>query len=190
MKRMETREYILVTYWNWMRWAGVSTYQGYNQSWLQAQESRHRRPQSLSILLSHTTHGIRPPDPYGYWYCHWWQVRWRSIFQMPRQHCQLSHCKWSHRLLCIWNAALGGKSEIGPPRFESMVKAVGWILWVYELLISCYMTRLARVQVQYSAFVITLVERKHGAQWHRLWFSTYCPGYVGSSQFLPENSRL
>jgi len=29
---MEPREYILVTYWNWIRWAGVSTYQGYNQS--------------------------------------------------------------------------------------------------------------------------------------------------------------
>ena len=25
MKIMELREYILVTYWNWIRWAGVST---------------------------------------------------------------------------------------------------------------------------------------------------------------------
>ena len=32
MKIMEPREYVLVTYWNWIRWARVSTYQGYNQS--------------------------------------------------------------------------------------------------------------------------------------------------------------
>jgi len=82
---------------------------------------------------------------------------------MPRQHCQLSHRKWSHRLLCIWNAPPGGKSEIAPQRFESMVKAVGRILLVRELLISCYMTGLARVQVQYSAFMIPFVERRHGA---------------------------
>ena len=44
---------------------------------------------------------------------------------MAWQHCQLSHCKWSHRLLCIWNAPTGGKSEIGPQPFESRVKAVG-----------------------------------------------------------------
>jgi len=83
---------------------------------------------------------------------------------MPCQHCQLSHRKWSDRLLRIWNASLGGKSEIAPQRFESMVQAVGRILLVCELLISCYMTRLARVQVQYSAFVIPFVERRHGAQ--------------------------
>ena len=80
------------------------------------------------------------------------------------QHCQLSHGKWSHRLLCIWNAPLEGKSEIAPQRFESIVKAVGRILLVRELLISCYMTGLAWVQVQYSAFVIPFVERRHGAQ--------------------------
>jgi len=188
---MEPREYILVTYWNWIRWAGVSTYQGYNQSWLQAQESRHRRPQSLRILVWHTTHGIRPPDPYGYWYSHWWQVSGRSIFQMPRQHCQLSHRKWSHWLLCIWNAPPGGKSEIAPQRFESMGKAVGRIRLVRELLISCYMSGLARVQVQYSAFVIIrFVERRHGAQWHSLFFSKYRPGYVRCSRFLQENSGL
>ena len=66
---------------------------------------------------------------------------------MPRPHCQLSHRKWSHRLLFIWNARRGGKSEIAPQQFESMVKAVGRILLVCELLISCYMTGLARVQV-------------------------------------------
>jgi len=77
---------------------------------------------------------------------------------MPRQHCQLSHCKWSHRLLCIWNDPPGGKSEIGPQRFESMVKAVGRILLLRELLILCYMTRLARFQVQKSEFVIPFVE--------------------------------
>jgi len=132
---MEPREYILVTYWNWIRCAGVSTHQGYNQSWLQAQDIRHHRPQSLRIGLSHTTHGIRPPDPYGYWYSRWWQVSGRSIFQMPCQHCQLSHRKWSHRLLCIWNAPPRGKSEIAPQRFETMVKAVGRIRLVRELLI-------------------------------------------------------
>jgi len=68
MKIMERREYILVNHWNWIRWAGVSTYQGYNQSSLQAQESRLRHPQSRSILPSHSTHGIRAPDPYGYQY--------------------------------------------------------------------------------------------------------------------------
>ena len=83
---------------------------------------------------------------------------------MPRQHCQLSDRQWSPRLLCIWNAPLGGKTEIAPQRFESMVKAVGRILLVHELLISCYMTGLARVQVQYSAFVIPVVQRRHGAQ--------------------------
>ena len=83
---------------------------------------------------------------------------------MPRQHCQLSHRKWSHRLLCIWNASPGGKSEIGPQRFESMVNAIGRILLVHELPISCYMTELAWVQVQYSAFRIPFVERRHSAQ--------------------------
>jgi len=62
---------------------------------------------------------------------------------MPRQHCQLSHRKWSHRLVCMWNASLGGKCEIGGQPFESRVKAVGQILVVPELLISCYMTGLA-----------------------------------------------
>jgi len=56
---------------------------------------------------------------------------------MPRQYCQLSHCKWSHRLLSMWNAPVGGKSEIGPQWFESIVKAVGRILLVRELLIFC-----------------------------------------------------
>jgi len=83
---------------------------------------------------------------------------------MPRQHGQLSHYKWSHRLLGIWNGPPGGKSEIAPQRFELMVKAVGRILLVRELLISCYITGLARVQVQYSAFVIKFVERMHRAQ--------------------------
>jgi len=83
---------------------------------------------------------------------------------MPRQHCQLSHRKWSHRLLSIWNPPLGGMSKIAPQRFESIVKAVGRILLVRELLISCYMTGLTRVQVPYSAFVIPFVERRHGAQ--------------------------
>ena len=187
---MEPREYIQVTYWNWISWVGVSTYQGYNESWLQAQESRHCCPQSLPILLSHTTHGIRPPDSYGYWYSHWWHMSGRSIFQMPHQHCQLSHRKWSHRLLCIWNASSGGKSEIGPQRFESMVKAGGRILLVRELLILCYMTGLARVPVQYSVFVIAFVEWRHGAQWHRLFLSKYRPGYVCCSRFLQENSGL
>ena len=187
---MEPREYIIVTYWNWIRWAGVATYQGYNQSWLQAHESRHRRPQRLRILLSHTTHGIRPPDPYGYWNSRWWPVSRRSIFQMTRQHCQLSHGKWSHRLLSIWNAPPGGNSEIAPQRFELMVKAVGQILSVRELLIACYMTGLAQVQVQYCAFVIPFVERSHCAQWHSLLFSKYSPGYVRSSHFLQEHSGL
>ena len=163
MKIMQPREYILVTYWNWIRWAGVSRYQGYNQSWLQAQESRHRRPQSSRILLLHTTNGIRPPDPHAYWYSRSWQGSVRSIFHLPRQHCQLSHCKWD-RLLCIWNATRGGRSKIGHQRFESMVKAVGGILLVRELVISCSMTGLARVQVQYSAFMIPFVERRHSAQ--------------------------
>jgi len=66
---------------------------------------------------------------------------------MPRQNCQLSHCKWSHRLLGIRNTPLGGKSEIEPQRFESMVKAVGRILLVRELLILCDLTGLARIQV-------------------------------------------
>jgi len=83
---------------------------------------------------------------------------------MPRQHCQLSHYKWSHRLRYIWNAPPGGKSEIGPQLFKSMVKAVGQILLVRELLISCYMTGLAQLHVQYSVFVIPFVERKHSAQ--------------------------
>jgi len=83
---------------------------------------------------------------------------------MPRQYCQLSHRKSSHRLLCIWNALPGGKSEIAPQRFESMVKAVGQILLVRELLLSCCMTGLAWVQVQYSVFVILFMERRHGAQ--------------------------
>ena len=190
MKIMESREYILVTYWNWIRWVRVSTYQGYNQSWLQAEESRHGRPQSLRILLSHRTHGIRPPDPYGYWYLRWWQVSGRSIFRMPLQVCQLCHRKWSNRLECIWNAPPGGKSEIAPQRFESMVKAVGRILLVGELLISSYMTGLARVQFEYSAFVIPIVERRHGAQSHSLLFSKYRPGYVRCSRFLQENSGL
>jgi len=77
---------------------------------------------------------------------------------MPRQHCQLPHRKWAHRLLCICNAPPRGKSEIAPQRYESMVKAVGRIHLVRELLISCYMTGLARAQVQYSAFVIPFVE--------------------------------
>jgi len=83
---------------------------------------------------------------------------------MPHQHCQLSHCKWSYRLLCIWNATLRGMSEIGPQQFESMVKAGGRILLVRELLTCCDMTGLARVQVKYSAFVIPFVERRHGVQ--------------------------
>jgi len=83
---------------------------------------------------------------------------------MPRQHCQLSHRNWFHRLLGIWNAPPKGKSEIAPQRFESMVKAVGRILFVRELLISCFITGLARVQVQYSAFIIPFVERRRGAQ--------------------------
>jgi len=45
-----------------------------------------------------------------------------------------------------------------------MVQAVGRILLVRELLIWCYMTGLARVQVQYSAFVIPVVESRHGVQ--------------------------
>ena len=76
---------------------------------------------------------------------------------MPCQNCQLSHRKWSHRLLCIWNAPPGGKSEIAPQRFESMVKAVGRLVLVRELLISCDMTGLAWVQVQYFAFVVPFV---------------------------------
>ena len=144
MKIMEPREsYILVTYWNWIRWAGVSTYQAYNQSWLQVHESRHHCPQSLPILLSHTTYGIRTPDPYGYWNSGWSQVSGRSLFQIPRQHSQLSHPKWSHRRLCIWNPHLGGKSQIPPEWFESRVKAVGWLLLVCDLLIFCYLTGLA-----------------------------------------------
>jgi len=83
---------------------------------------------------------------------------------MPCQHCELSHRKWSHRLLCIWNAPPGGKSEIATQWFESMVQAVGRILLVRELLISCYMTGLRQVHVQYSAFVIPFVERRHSAQ--------------------------
>ena len=59
---------------------------------------------------------------------------------MRHQYPQLSLCKWSHRLLGIWNAPRGGKCEIGPQRFESLVKAVGQILLVRELVISCYMT--------------------------------------------------
>jgi len=83
---------------------------------------------------------------------------------MPSQHCQLAYRKWYYRLLCIWKASLVGKSEIGPQQFELMVKDVGQILLEGELLISCYMTRLAWVQVQYSAFMIPFVERRHGAQ--------------------------
>jgi len=77
---------------------------------------------------------------------------------MPRPHCQLTHCKWGHRLLWICDASPGGKSEIAPQRYESMVKAVGRIHLVRELLISCYLTGLARAQVQYSVFVIPFVE--------------------------------
>ena len=66
--------------------------------------------------------------------------------------------------MCIWNAPQGGKSEIGPKWLGSMVKAVGRILLMRELLISCYMNGLARVQVQYSAFVILFVKPRHGAQ--------------------------
>jgi len=77
---------------------------------------------------------------------------------MPCQHCQLSHHKWSHRLLGIWNGPPGGKSKIAPQRFESMVKAIGRILLVRELMISCYMSGLARVEVEYCAFVISFVE--------------------------------
>jgi len=83
---------------------------------------------------------------------------------MPCQHCQLFYRKWSHSLLCIWNGPPGGKSEIVPQRFESTVKAAGRIPLVCELLISCYMTGLAQVQVQYSAFVIPFVEQRHGTQ--------------------------
>jgi len=187
---IEPRENILVTWWNWIRWAGVSTYQGYDQSWLQVQESRQSRPQSLPILLWHTTHVIRPPDDYGYWYSSWWQVSGRSIFQMPCQHCQLSHPKWSHRLLCIWSAPPGGKSKIEPQWFKIMVKAVGWIALVQELLIWYYMTGLAQGQVQYSVFVIPFVERRHGAQWHSLSVSKHRSGSVRCSRFLQENSGL
>jgi len=108
---------------------------------------------------------------------------------MAREHCQLSHRKWSHGLLCIWNVPQGGKSEIGPQWFESIVKAVGRILLQCELLIWCYMTGLARVQVQYSVLVIAFVERRHDTQ-HRLLFSKYHPGYVRCSRFLQENSGL
>jgi len=87
-----------------------------------------------------------------------------SIFQMPRQYSPLSHRKCSHRLLCIWNAPPGGKSEIGSQRFKSLVQAVGRILLVRELVIWCYMTGLALVQVQYSALVIPVVESGHGVQ--------------------------
>jgi len=80
------------------------------------------------------------------------------------QDCPLSHSKSPYRLQCIWNAQLGGKWEIGPQRFKAMVKAVGRILLVCELVILCDMTGLARVQVQYSAFVIPSVERSDSAQ--------------------------
>jgi len=45
-----------------------------------------------------------------------------------------------------------------------MVKAVGRILLVHELLVLCYMSGLARGQVQYSAFMIPFVEQRHSAQ--------------------------
>jgi len=109
---------------------------------------------------------------------------------MPRQHCQLSHRKWSQRLRFIWNAPPGGKSEIASQRFVSILKAVGRILLVRELLILCYMTGLARVQVQYSAFVIPFVERRHSPQWDSLLFSKYRPGYVRCTRFRKENSGL
>ena len=53
---------------------------------------------------------------------------------------------------------------MAPQWFESMVKAVGRILSLCKLLISCDMTGLARVQVQDSVFVIPFVEPRHGAQ--------------------------
>ena len=190
VKIMEPGECILVTYWNWMRGARVSTYQGYNQSWLQTQESRHSLRHSLQILLLHTTHGICAPDPYRYWYSHWWQVSRRSVFKMPHQHCQLSHRAWCHRLLCIWNPPWRGKSAIGPPRCECMVKAVGCIGLVSELLIWGYMTGLAQVQVQYSEFVIRFLEGRYCAQWHRLLFTQNCPDSVHCSHFLQETSGL
>jgi len=77
---------------------------------------------------------------------------------MPCHHCKLSHCKLSHRLLCIWNVLLGGTYDIGPQQLELMVKAVGRIALLRELLISCYMTGLAQGQVQYSVFMIPFVE--------------------------------
>jgi len=83
---------------------------------------------------------------------------------MPRQSCQLSQRKLAHRLHFIWNAPLGGKSEIGPQRFESMVKAVGRIPLLLELLIACDMTGLAQVHVQYCAYVMQFVEGRHGVE--------------------------
>ena len=44
---------------------------------------------------------------------------------MPHHHCQVSHPKWSYKLLCIWNTPMAGKSKIGPQWFESIGKAVG-----------------------------------------------------------------
>ena len=71
-----------------------------------------------------------------------------------------------------------------------MVKADGRIPLVRELLIPCYMTGLAQVQVEYSAFVIPFIERRQCTKRGRLLFSKYHPGNVRCSRFLQHNSGL
>jgi len=52
---------------------------------------------------------------------------------------------------------VGGKCQIWPEWWLSMVKGVGRIRLVGKLLIACYITWLVQVQVQYSEFKIRFV---------------------------------
>jgi len=83
---------------------------------------------------------------------------------MPHQQDLLFRHKLPCRLPCIWNARSGETSEITPQLFQSMVETAGRMLLAPESLLSLYMSALAQVQCQYSAFVRPFVQQRRDAQ--------------------------